>query len=115
MPLILGICLVALVATTGCSNGGDSADSTSADPEDHPGFAVYRKYCRTCHQGGVSGSPIFGKKEDWEERVAKGRDVLLQNTIDGMPPAMPVKGLCMSCTDEELDEAIDYMLSALED
>ena len=81
----------------------------------HPGQATYIKYCRTCHQSGLAGAPTSGDKEAWEPRIAKGRDVMLQNTIEGMPPSMPKKGLCSNCTDEELDQAIDYMLELLEE
>lgn len=93
----------------GCSKSDSTADNK------HPGYAVYRKYCRSCHQGGLANSPIFGNAEQWEPRIAKGRDVLLQNTINGMPPGMPKKGLCTGCTDEELEDAIDYMIQAVED
>lgn len=92
---------------TGCGGGSPS--------EDHPGKKIYRKYCRSCHQGGLAGSPIYGDKEDWAPRIEKGRETLLANTINGMPPGMPIKGLCSGCTDEELEEAIDYMLEAVED
>ncbi len=92
----------------GCSKSDSTADHK------HPGYAVYRKYCRSCHQGGLANSPIFGNAEQWEPRIAKGRDVLLQNTINGMPPGMPKKGLCSGCTDEELEDAIDYMIQAVE-
>lgn len=93
----------------GCSKSDSTAERK------HPGYAVYRKYCRSCHQGGLANSPIFGNAEDWEPRTAKGREVLLQNTINGMPPGMPKKGLCTGCTDEELEDAIDYMIQAVEE
>lgn len=96
----------------GCS-GGDSG--TPVASEEHPGQKTYRKYCRSCHQGGVAGSPLFGDKEAWAPRIEKGRATLLSNTIEGIPPAMPKKGACTGCTDEELEDAIDFMIQALED
>ena len=115
MHMRLNIFLVALVfALVGCSNSGTNTGD-GAKPQKHPGHAVYRKYCRSCHQGGLAGSPIYGSKEDWEPRIAKGNAVLLENTIKGIPPGMPKKGMCHSCTDEELEEAIDYMIQAVAD
>lgn len=96
----------------GCGGGGGG---TPVQAEEHPGQKIYRKYCRSCHQGGVAGSPLFGDKEAWAPRIEKGRATLLTNTVEGIPPAMPKKGACTGCTDEELEEAIDFMLEAVED
>lgn len=111
LAMVLGVFATSsFVTIAGCSKSG----SDSTIDRKHPGYAVYRKYCRSCHQGGLANSPIFGNAEDWEPRIAKGRDVLLENTIKGMPPGMPKKGLCTGCTDEELEDAIDYMIQALD-
>jgi cytochrome c5 len=37
--------------------------------------------------------------------------MLLQSVKEGMPPGMPPMGMCMSCSDEDLTIAIDYMLT----
>lgn len=103
--LWLPVLLTLLVCMTGCEK---SAQSEA--PQEHPGKEIYRKYCLACHQGGVAGSPTFGDKEAWEPLLEKGREALIQSVIDGIPPAMPIKGLCMSCSDEELADAVDYML-----
>lgn len=89
---------------SGC---GDAGEVTEA----HPGEAIYNRSCFSCHAGGVAGAPIPGDTEAWAPRVAKGRDVLLQSVKEGMPPGMPPMGLCMSCSDEDLEVVIDYMLS----
>ena len=84
-----------------------------AEPErvqEHPGKEIYRKYCLACHQGGIANSPTYGKPEDWVERLEKGRDAMVKSVIEGIPPGMPIKGLCTGCTDEELGHAVDYML-----
>lgn len=92
----------------GCSNSDEVSD-------EHPGEATYDRYCRTCHHAGIADSPKFGDAEAWTSRIEKGRDVLLQTTIDGIPPGMPVKGLCLSCSEEDLANAIDYMILAVEE
>ena len=45
----------------------------------------------------------------WGERRDKGMDVLMQSTLNGIG-AMPAKGTCMNCSDDELSEAVTYML-----
>lgn len=77
----------------------------------HPGENTYNRFCFSCHAGGVGGAPIPGDADAWAPRLGKGRDALIQSVKDGMPPGMPPMGLCMSCTDEELAEAVDYMLA----
>lgn len=75
-----------------------------------PGEAVYLRYCFSCHAAGIASAPKVGDPADWAPRLEQGREALLEATIDGVPPGMPPRGLCAQCTDEELDEAIGYML-----
>lgn len=98
LGLVLGV-------LAGCGEGGGGTAAA------HPGEETYNRSCFSCHAGGVAGAPIPGDTQAWAPRIAKGREVLLQSVKDGMPPGMPPMGLCMSCTDEDLDAAIDYMLS----
>lgn len=98
---------VALVTLVGCAEQVEV-------PVDHPGLQTYTQYCASCHNAGVADAPILGDADKWEWRVKKGRDELLQTTIDGIPPGMPKRGLCMSCSDEQLVDAIDYMLVAID-
>ena len=98
-----------------CSRGPVSDGETDVEKEARSGEAIYRKYCLNCHQGGLVASPVLGKKEDWEDRLDKGREALIENVHTGLPPGMPKKGGCSNCTDEELAKAVDYMLQALED
>jgi cytochrome c5 len=107
---------VVLLAACGQSQESTSGDTTQASvskpaPEKvHPGKEIYDNYCFSCHTPGLSGSPKLGDVEAWAPRIAKGRDLLLQTTIEGIPPAMPPRGICMDCSDEQLSQAIDYMV-----
>lgn len=96
-----------LVAFGGCGR-------QSAAPE-HPGRAVYLRYCFSCHQAGIAGAPKLGVYEDWAVRVAKGSDVMLANVKQGMPPGMPPRGACGACDDETLAVAVDYMVVELQE
>ena len=80
------------------------------------GFNVeenYKKSCATCHVAGVAGAPKLGDSADWEPRIAKGMDRLYNSVINGLPPAMPAKGMCFSCSDDELRSIVDYMVESL--
>lgn len=70
----------------------------------------YTKTCAICHAAGVAGAPKFGSSEDWLARVAKGKEALYQSSINGFPPAMPARGMCFSCSDDDLKALVDYMV-----
>ena len=72
----------------------------------------FNKSCATCHNVGVAGAPKFADAAAWAPRVEKGMDVLYASTINGLPPAMPQKGMCFSCSDDELRALVDYMVEA---
>ena len=98
----------------GCGPGTEtmSADgmATAAVAAAHPGKEIYDQFCYSCHTPGLSGAPQLGDVEDWGPRIAKGRALLVAATIEGIAPAMPQRGLCLSCSDEELAAAVDYMI-----
>jgi len=74
------------------------------------GQETYQASCQACHATGAAGAPKLGDKEAWAPRIATGIDAMLAIAINGKN-AMPPKGACMSCTDEQLKEAIEYMVS----
>lgn len=71
---------------------------------------TYKTYCQACHAAGVAGAPKTGDKDAWAPRIAKGDDAMLATAIKGLN-AMPPKGTCMSCSDDDLKAAIDYIVS----
>ena len=77
------------------------------------GVEVYNKVCLTCHQNGVAGSPKFGIKQQWNERLKKGTKVLYTNAINGIG-IMPAKGGAVNLSDDEIQEAVDYIIQNLE-
>ncbi len=98
-----------LISMAGCG-GGDAEDKPSKPLA--PGEQTYLRFCVSCHSSGVSGAPPVGNAQAWAPRVAQGDDVLLKNTLEGMPSSgMPPRGMCVACTDRELLEAIHYMTS----
>jgi len=87
-----------------------SARVGAAAAAPRPGDEVYNSACAACHASGVAGAPKLGDQGAWSARAAKGVDGLLSSAINGLN-AMPPKGTCANCSDEELKGAIEYMLS----
>ncbi|WP_111978233.1 c-type cytochrome [Algibacillus agarilyticus] len=76
------------------------------------GSDVYNSFCIACHGAGVMGAPKPGNSADWQPRQAQGFDVLLKHAINGFN-AMPAKGSCMDCSDDEIKGAIEHMLEGV--
>jgi cytochrome c5 len=74
------------------------------------GEQVYQSHCMACHGTGAAGAPKMGDAAAWGPRIAKGIDALLASATNGLR-AMPPKGLCMDCSEDELKGAIEYMTS----
>jgi len=85
-----------------------ATEAVAAGPRS--GEQVYNGSCVACHASGVAGAPKLGDKAAWEPRAAKGIDGLLTTATSGLN-AMPPKGTCADCSDDELKGAIEYMLS----
>lgn len=73
------------------------------------GADIYQAKCVTCHGTGAAGAPKLGDKAAWEPRIGKGMDTLYASAIGGFL-GMPPKGLCMDCSDAELQATVDYMV-----
>lgn len=82
-----------------------AAGSAAKSPDD-----VIAKHCNACHGTGLLGSPKIGDSADWGKRAKEqgGVDGLLAKAITGIN-AMPPKGTCSDCTDDELKGAIKKM------
>ena len=103
--------MILIVCCYGCIDSPQSLSQEGSEgASKHPGKAIYDDYCFSCHTPGLNGAPRIGDEEVWTARLAQGREALLQSTIEGIQPAMPPRGICFDCSDEELDEAIDYMI-----
>lgn len=84
--------------------GGDAGSS-----EPRGGEEVYNGHCAACHGTGAAGAPIFGDAASWQPHIAKGIETLDKHAIEGFN-AMPPRGMCMNCSDEEIKNAVQYMV-----
>lgn len=97
---------VCLQGDTSC---GGPATAASAGPRS--GEEVYNAACMACHSTGAGGAPKLGDVAAWVDRIAKGKDVLHESGINGVAgTGMIAKGGCMSCSDQEIMAAVDYMV-----
>ena len=83
---------------------------TGSDSLAQSGKAIYTNKCRACHDYGVAGAPRYGDSEIWAGRLTKGLDVLYKNSINGIR-AMPARGGCYACSDDDIKAAVDYILA----
>ncbi len=86
--------------------------NTALQPEiiTNVGQHRYEETCHICHGAGLAGAPKFQDKAEWAPRIADGMDLLVKRAIEGYK-AMPPKGSCSTCSDEEIKKAVEYMVS----
>ncbi len=73
------------------------------------GKKIYEKYCQACHTTGAGGSPKLGDAAAWEPRLKAGIAEVYSKAIKGFG-AMPAKGTCITCSDEDIHHAVDYLV-----
>lgn len=98
---------VAQVCMQGDANCGGAAAVASAGPRS--GEDVYNSSCMSCHATGAAGAPKTGDASAWAARMDKGLETLHEHAIQGFN-AMPAKGLCMDCSNEEVIAAVDFII-----
>ena len=87
--------------------------TTSGYRPNKTGEGTYNTTCATCHAVGVAGAPKLGDIAAWEPRLAQGMDVLYDHGINGLAPAMPAKGMCFTCSDDDIKALVDYMVDSV--
>jgi cytochrome c5 len=116
--LLMSVALLGLAsAPAGAVLAADaSAGGSGAPPAGQPDPDVMRKWsrsCALCHVDGNGGAPRVGHAEEWQPRLAQGRDLLLDHTLNGFGK-MPPLGYCMSCEAEDFRALIEFMAGAPE-
>lgn len=78
------------------------------------GEQVFKGACIVCHGAGVAGAPKIGDKSAWGPRIAKGVATLQQHALNGFQGQsgfMPAKGGRMDLSDEDVKQAVAYMMA----
>lgn len=92
--------------------GAEAQTASAGSGEPRSGQAVYDRFCTACHTSGALGAPKINVAGDWEPRLAQGMETVLKHAIEGYN-AMPPKGTCGDCSDDEIQAAIDYMIAEI--
>ncbi|MBA2649768.1 MAG: c-type cytochrome [Legionella sp.] len=94
----------------------ESEDPIEVSPSSKPpsitrGRQIYLRACVICHQSGQMTAPALGDSPNWYMRLrSSGLTGLYRHTIHGFN-SMPVKGACVTCSDNDIISAVDYMLN----
>ena len=76
------------------------------------GAQIVQHFCSNCHAEKPLiplNAPSINNKEDWQSRIQQGWLPLMQHLDEGFG-AMPARGGCFECTDEQLRLAILALL-----
>jgi cytochrome c5 len=94
----------------------ESREESLAEMKLGAGKVVYEANCAGCHDAGVAGAPKPGDKPAWSKRMDTGQDAMTKKSIEGFEGetgVMPPKGGNAILTDEEVTNAVTYMVSKL--
>ncbi len=77
------------------------------------GEEVYKQACAMCHDKGIAGAPVTGDQAVWKDRLGKGMETLVANSINGFrgdKGFMPPRGGRASLSDEQVADAVEFMV-----
>ena len=107
-PAIILLFVTCLISS-GCSReAAEVEEAEAAMPS--AGERVFNQTCKVCHAQGINGAPIVGNKKMWAGRVEQGIPVLARHAINGFG-LMPARGGNESLTEEQITQAVSYMVS----
>ena len=78
----------------------------------HAGQKIFAEYCSVCHSPNPEipvHAPRIGYKQDWLKFKKMSVDDLFKLATIGYG-AMPARGGCFECTDQQLKQAMQYIL-----
>ena len=109
----LSIFIILFVTSSAWGNSSHNPEEFIARVSGTPdaGKQIYGQFCVSCHAKDPMislGAPRFRDKADWQARNKKGIDAMLANIANGFN-AMPARGGCFECSDDDLKAAIKYM------
>ncbi len=118
---------ITLVATTliiaACSDPNTAKTPKMphfGDPELAAGRSIWMGTCRNCHLVGVAGAPAVTNQAAWQPRIEKGLPALISSAMNGIndpetgKPRMPPRGGNSRLGDDQVRQAVEYMVASVE-
>ena len=122
--LQFSVLLCGSLLLSGCSDSGTSGAKAPEMPRFPDqrlamGRGVWMGTCRNCHLLGVSGAPAVTNYENWQPRIEKGKPALYHSALNGIKGEdgkfrMPPHGGNTRLSDEQVRQAVDYMVASVE-
>ncbi|CAG1022581.1 Cytochrome c-555 [Methylococcales bacterium] len=78
------------------------------------GMKIYNETCSSCHNEGKHGAPKLDDLASWKKRLFQGEEVLDQHALAGYLK-MPKKGGHLEYTDQDIIDAVHFMIVMLRD
>jgi cytochrome c5 len=86
------------------------ADGVAVAADSYVGRNVFLQNCAACHVHGVAQAPRVSIPAEWEQRLASGRQSMVNSVLRGKG-GMPPKGGNASISDAQAIAALDYIVS----
>jgi glucose/arabinose dehydrogenase len=74
-----------------------------------PGQSTYEVVCSGCHIAGSGGAQKMTDPSQWQDVLERPREEIYRRVIEGYR-GMPERGTCYRCSDELLQQTVDWML-----
>ncbi|MEQ9010339.1 c-type cytochrome [Algiphilus sp.] len=101
---------LATVATDESQLPQPKAEEAASRGLDLSAAEVYDLACGACHNAGTLNAPKMGDADEWQARLdEKGMDTLVSHAINGFNQ-MPARGGNSDLSDDNVRDAVEYML-----
>ena len=109
LPALFAISLLGACHDRPAGAGG-AGRSGAVPAAARSGQEIYAAECMGCHASGIAGAPKVGDQAAWAARLAQGLPTLVSHVRAGYG-AMPQRGNCFSCSDGEIEAAVEYLVA----
>lgn len=99
-------------------DGAEAEDVAMDDLDPEAGQQTYDNACASCHDTGAANAPEINDKAAWEPRLEKGLATLIEHAIEGFQGDagfMPPRGGQSDLSDEEVENAVGYIVQQVEE
>ena len=105
IPLALISCLGSLSLSSASAQNNAAVTTSILDKQV---MGKWARSCALCHVTGEANAPKMGDTKNWNDRLKKSEEEILQNVVYGYN-SMPPLGYCMSCEISDFKAMIAFM------